>query len=274
MTTLPLAYQLYKADGKSTERKPVLLCMHGFFGSKRQWMSIAPRMAKLLDHDIYALDMRNHGQSPHTYPHRYPEMVHDIETFVKALGVDRVSLMGHSMGGKVCMTTALMNPGLVDRLVIEDNVPCWVKLMHDYGYYIEGMRKIGERRVKSRREADEMLAEYVDDAGMRRFVLSNLVKRHGDTEYRWEISLDNLLEGYQYMGGWDIPANADGSGRQFGGPALFVCGAKSKFWTAERQPAIDQQFPKNQVVLLETGHNVAWERPREFLDAVAGFFGK
>ncbi|KAJ1943923.1 hypothetical protein EC988_006116 [Linderina pennispora] len=274
MSSLPLAYQLYKADEKATGRKPVLLCMHGFFGSKRQWMSIAPRMARLIDHDIYALDMRNHGQSPHIYPHRYQEMVDDIEAFVRALGVDRVSLMGHSMGGKVSMTTALMNPGLVDRLVVEDNVPCRVKLMHDYGYYIEGMRKISDRHVKSRREADEMLAEFVEDAGMRRFVLSNLTKQRGDMEYKWEISLDNLLEGYQYMGGWDVPANADGSVRTFDGPALFVCGTKSRFWTAERQPAIDQQFPENKVVLLETGHNVAWERPREFLDAVSGLFRK
>ncbi|ORX66773.1 hypothetical protein DL89DRAFT_295151 [Linderina pennispora] len=224
MSSLPLAYQLYKADEKATERKP------------RQWMSIAPRMARLIDHDIYALDMRNHGQSPHIYPHRYQEMVDDIEAFVRALGVDRVSLMGHSMGGKVSMTTALMNPGLVDRLVVEDNVPCRVKLMHDYGYYIEGMRKISDRTC-----------QFVEDAGMRRFVLSNLTKQRGDMEYKWEISLDNLLEGYQYMGGWDVPANADG---------------------ISAHPAIDQQFPENKVVLLETGHNVAWERPREFLDAV------
>ncbi|KAI8324366.1 alpha/beta-hydrolase, partial [Martensiomyces pterosporus] len=247
--------------------KPVLLCLHGFLGSKRQWMSMGPRLADALDHDVYALDLRNHGESPHMFPHRYSDMARDIEAFVGALGIDRVSLMGHSMGGKVAMTLALTNPQLVDKLVVEDNVPCRVRLLHDYSYYIEGMKRIADQRVSSRKEGDAILQEYVHDPGMRRFVLSNLTKKEseGGAYYSWSISLDNLNEGYRFMGGWSIPPSDSGADRVFGKPALFVCSKRSSYWTPARQPEIDRQFPQNEVVLLDAGHNVAWEQPDEFL---------
>ncbi|KAJ1964020.1 hypothetical protein GGI12_001692 [Dipsacomyces acuminosporus] len=292
MSSLRLAHRLYRpGDSKTTYRtspkeestqpvaesdpKPTLLCLHGFLGSKRQWMSIAPRLADALDCNVYALDLRNHGESPHIFPHRYDDMAQDVEAFVRELGIDSVSLMGHSMGGKVAMTLALSNPRLVDRLVVEDNVPCRMRLLHDYGYLIEGMRKVAEQRVASRKEGDQVLQPYIHDPGMRRFVLSNLTRKDDGSNgayYSWDISLDNLNEGYRFMGGWAGAPGGTGAGRVFDKPALFVCSKRTSYWTPARQPDIDRQFPQNRVVLLDTGHNVAWEQPDQFLAAVTEYF--
>src|SRR6185436_13531757 len=99
---------------------PVVV-MHGLFGSGRDWMTAARRLASA--HWVFAFDLRNHGTSPHTDTMSYPEMADDVRETIESLGVGPVALVGHSMGGKTAMLTALRFPEVVERLVVVDAAP-------------------------------------------------------------------------------------------------------------------------------------------------------
>jgi len=72
---------------------------------------------------VIVFDARNHGDSPRTEEHSYDLMAADVLDFTRQLGVDRVGIMGHSMGGRTVMAFALRNPDLVEKLVVVDVSP-------------------------------------------------------------------------------------------------------------------------------------------------------
>ena len=58
---------------------------------------------------IISTDARNHGDSPHSEQMDYNVMAQDVTKLITDLGHKKVTLMGHSMGGKTMMTIALNN---------------------------------------------------------------------------------------------------------------------------------------------------------------------
>src|SRR2546423_12644539 len=102
---------------------PPVAILHGLFGSGRNWRSIALQLAPR--HRVLAFDLRNHGTSPWADGMGYDEMVEDLRASLHACGIDRVVLLGHSMGGKVAMTMALLYPHAVDRLAVVDIAPVY-----------------------------------------------------------------------------------------------------------------------------------------------------
>ncbi len=68
-------------------------------------------------------DLRNHGNSPHADPHTYAHMFADLKAFLQEhVGGSggKATLVGHSMGGKLAMLTSILEPSLVDKLLIVD----------------------------------------------------------------------------------------------------------------------------------------------------------
>src|SRR5437764_5369286 len=100
---------------------PPLAILHGLFGSGRNWRSVAQQLAAR--HRVVTFDLRNHGASPWADGMSYGEMVEDLRVSLRARGIGRAALLGHSMGGKVAMLMALLHPGAVDRLVVVDIAP-------------------------------------------------------------------------------------------------------------------------------------------------------
>src|SRR3954453_5236819 len=99
---------------------PVVV-MHGFFGSGRNWMTAARRLAD--KHRVFAFDLRNHGTSPHVDTMSYPEVAADVRETSEPPGGGPGPLVGPPMGGKTAMLTALQYPEVVERLVVVDAAP-------------------------------------------------------------------------------------------------------------------------------------------------------
>ena len=93
---------------------PPLVIAHGLYGSARNWGVIARRLAD--DRDVVAVDMRNHGDSPHLPVHDYPAMADDLAQVIEGIGAP-VDVLGHSMGGKAMMQLALTQGALIRRLI-------------------------------------------------------------------------------------------------------------------------------------------------------------
>lgn len=237
-----------------------LVIAHGLYGSGRNWGVIARRLADR--RDVVAVDMRNHGESPHLAAHGYPDMAADLAEVIGHIG-GPVDLLGHSMGGKAAMQLALTAPALLRRLVVADIAP--VAYDHDQTRHIEAMRALDLTGLATRGEADRRLAALVPDEGLRAFFLQSLdLKAAGGP--RWRLNFDVLAAEMPKIVGWP------GTAGQFDGPVLFLTGSDSHYVRPEHRAGIVAQFPKARFARLQgAGHWLHAEKPREFEQTVRAF---
>ncbi len=238
-----------------------LLIAHGLFGSGRNWGAVARRLAD--DRPVLAVDMRNHGASPWTDTHTYPDQAEDLADVIGTqAGGGPADVLGHSMGGKAAMALALSRPELVGRLVVADIAP--VAYDHTQLPYLRAMRDMDLSGLKSRGEADARLKERIDDPGIRAFLLQSLDLKAEPP--RWRLNLATLERDMDTILGWpDLPG-------RFDGPALFLAGGASDYVRPEHRETIRALFPGARFAKLPgAGHWLHAERPRDFADSVAAF---
>ena len=239
---------------------PVVV-MHGLFGSSRNWMTAARRLAA--EHRVFAFDLRNHGTSPHTDTMSYPEMAEDVYETISSLGVGPVALVGHSMGGKTAMLTALRHADVVERLVVVDAAP--VSYPPAFVEYAQAMRNADLSSVQRRADVDAQLVDAVPTPGTRAFLLQNLIL--DDQGARWRPNLPVIEAALPAISGWP----EDESGR-YDGPTLFVYGGKSDYVQHNHRATIERYFPQVQFAEIpEAGHWVHAERLDDFLATLTPF---
>ena len=100
-----------------------LVFLHGFGNDCHVWDESAPLVAA--HYRTLAFDLRGHGDSDCDAEGRYDHqsMALDVEAALEALGIDRLVLVGHSMGGRVAMHFAGSHPERMAGLVIVDSGP-------------------------------------------------------------------------------------------------------------------------------------------------------
>ncbi len=106
---------------KYGETGPPLIIVHGLYGSGDNWVTIARELSSR--YEVYVVDQRNHGQSPHSDAHNYPAMRDDLKKFMDAEGIEQAVLIGHSMGAKTIMFFAAEWPDRVQSLISVDMAP-------------------------------------------------------------------------------------------------------------------------------------------------------
>jgi len=234
---------------------PVVI-LHGFLASSRNWRTVAKRLAE--KHHVYALDMRNHGASPHSEHMNYPLMADDVLAFLNKLGLHKAHLLGHSMGGKVAMSFALSYPERVETLMVADIAP--ISYNHSFDNMIEALKQLPLAHINNRKEADHFLAEAIPDLAFRQFLLQNLQLRDG--AYYWRINLD-----YIRATAHNIVGFPDMVGQSFGQKTLFIAGQHSAYI---QQEAVFKFFPHAEIVEIpNTGHWLYVEAPDVFCQLVS-----
>ncbi|ROW08875.1 hypothetical protein VMCG_02801 [Cytospora schulzeri] len=267
ISTVPLAYDLHapaKPVSDDPDRTSPILFLHGLFGSKKNNRSISKALARDLGRSIYAIDLRNHGESPHDPRHDYLAMAEDVGAFMAEHQIDNPTIIGHSMGAKAAMTLALRSPRLVKDVVAVDNAPVDAILSTDFAKYVRNMKKIEDANVTSLKEADAIMAEVEESIPIRQFLLGNLHTPAGQKAKKFRVPIDILGKALAHMG--DFPYKEPGKVR-FGKRALFIRGTKSKYVPDEVLPVVGEFFPLFEVVDVEGGHWVISENPEAFRQA-------
>ncbi len=237
-----------------------LVMLHGIFGSADNWLT-SSRMLSERFH-TYAVDLRNHGQSPHGDAFDYPVMVQDVIEFIEDNGIANPVVIGHSMGGKVAMNLAVGHPDKLQKVIVVDIAPKPYN-MEDY-VFLKGLNAINIDEVASRQEADEVLAKYVDEVDVRQFLLKNL-QRQPDGGFKWKLNLPSMTANILNIG---LPLQFEG---KFEKPALFIRGSRSNYIKDHDFDRIRKIFPAAQFETLDAGHWVPAERPKEFVEVVTRF---
>ncbi|KAG9682216.1 alpha/beta-hydrolase, partial [Aureobasidium melanogenum] len=263
---LKLAYDFYEAEKPESKKDPIVF-IHGLFGSKKNNRSMSKVFARDLNRPVYAIDLRNHGESPHDPRHDYTALAEDVEDFLQEHKIERPALIGHSMGAKTVMAVALRAKVPIASLIPVDNAPVDAALKSDFGKYVQGMRKIADANVQKQSEADAILAEFESNVGVRQFLLTNLA-RGKDGIQRFRIPVKYLANALDNMA--DFPFT-DPEEARWEGPTLFVRGTKSHYVADETLPIIGRFFPRFQVADIDSGHWVISEKPQEFRNAVVEF---
>lgn len=256
---MDLAYTEYgEADGA-----PVVIA-HGLYGQRKNWATVAGRLADA-GARVFAVDLRNHGDSPWDADMDYRAMAGDLRAFLEARGLSgRALMVGHSMGGKAVMTLALTDPTVVKGLVSVDMPPA--RLPAETVRYAGIMKGVDLSACARRADVDKAISAEVPEQMIRLFLLQNLESVDG--AFRWKPNLEAILDQ------WDPIADFPVAEGAYDGPALFLNGGASPYVRPEHMDAIHRLFPKAREVRVPgAGHWVHAERPDDVVEALCGELG-
>jgi pimeloyl-ACP methyl ester carboxylesterase len=241
---------------------PPLVVLHGLFGAKRNWASIAKALAP--HHRVLTVDLRNHGASPWDAVHDYPALAGDVARFIRTHVGGPAAVLGHSMGGKAAMVLAFEEPKLVERLIVVDIPPAPSRTTLIDA--LQAMKNVPLAACTRRTEAEAVLAESIPDPAVRAFLVQNVV--NGPNGLAWAVNLEALERNFPAIVGFpDVAA-----GRTFPGPTLFVVGERSDYIRPEHHAVIQRLFPAATIeVVAGAGHWVHAEAPEAFLAVLSGF---
>lgn len=240
--------------------KPPLVILHGLLGSSRNWQTAGRDLSP--HYHVSALDLRNHGGSPHTTDMSYDAMVTDVLAWLDAQQLERVTLIGHSMGGKVAMLLACRHPQRVDRLIVVDIAPkdyFWVAHRAEFA----AMNELDLEHIRSRAEAEMRFESRVDDWAMRKFLTTNL-ERTAEGRWKWLVNLPELTAALPVL-----ERNPLQPTDRFDGLALFVTGERSTYVSAQDQAVIRNHFPAAKMsTIAGAGHNPHMDKREDFVRTV------
>lgn len=246
----------YKKYG---EGQPLII-IHGLFGTLDNWQTLGKKLAN--DFEVYLVDQRNHGHSPHSGDMNYQLMSDDLHELITDLELSDVILLGHSMGGKTVMTYATQHPEYLDKLVVVDIAPKQYPFHHQQ--ILAGLNAIDLSVVKTRREADAILSEYISDVGVKQFLLKNLYWVEKG-QLGWRINIPALTNHMD-----DILAATPEIRVET--PTLFIRGEKSNYITEDDYQNIYNQFTNSEIeTIYNVGHWVHAENPLEFYNILMAF---
>jgi len=247
---------------KSGNGKPFLI-LHGLFGSADNWLGIAKNLEE--NYTLYLIDLRNHGDSPHSDEWNYQVMAEDLLELLDEEGLDSVYLLGHSMGGKAAMKLALLYPERVDKLIVADIAPRPYPVHHQH--ILEALNAVDLDTTDSRKAAEAQLEQFIDEKGIRQFLLKNLTRTDG--KFAWKINLPVITEKIENVG------EGIESDKPFEKPVLFMGGVNSDYIQEKDKADIDRIFPENHLIYIkDAGHWLHAEQPEAVLQTVKAFLDR
>ncbi|MEM9532279.1 MAG: alpha/beta fold hydrolase [Pseudomonadota bacterium] len=238
-----------------------VIIVHGLFGSASNWGAIARQLEA--DFSLWLVDLRNHGDSPHSDEMTYPAMGADLARFAQTHCDSPPALIGHSMGGKAAIVAALTAPDQFSHLLSMDSAPIAHKTTFDR--YTDAMAALELSSLTSRKQADEALAAVVPEPGVRAFLLQNL-RRSDEQGWHWRFNLPVLGQSIHTISGYP-----EVSGR-FAKPTLFLRGGASDYVPDDIVSRVADQLPLAQLKTVPgAGHWLHAEKPAETVQAIRDF---
>jgi esterase len=213
---------------------------------------------------VYALDLPNHGKSPHTQEINFDSMTEAVLEWLQDNGLEKVHLLGHSLGGKVAMHLADLHPDLLESLIVSDIAP---KGYEPHSQEIlEAMDDLDLSAIQSRKEAEEILSANVPGLGMRKFVLTNLVRTAPPEApgFQWQVNLKGLLRALP-----EISSNPLLGKIGYAGKTLIIKGEHSDYILPEDISIFEHHFPNSTLhTIPDSGHNVHFDNLPAFTEAL------
>lgn len=242
-----------------------MIILHGFLGMGDNWKTLGKKYSEL-GYEVHLVDQRNHGRSPHSEHFSYSHMSSDLLAYCKTHQLNKIILLGHSMGGKTAMQFAHEYPNKIEKLIVADISPKYYAPHHQD--ILASLQSLDFSEIKSRTDAEKVLKEYIKDTGTRMFLLKNLYRME-QNKFGLRINLSILSEKVIEIGK-ALPENAF-----FEGATLFLRGDRSNYIKNQEINYLKKHFPN---YILKTvsnaGHWLHAENPMEFFKYSSEFLGQ
>ncbi len=249
-----------QGENQGTNNNPAVVLIHGLLGSLENLNSVAKALANQFD--VISIDLPNHGSSPHCDEVSYQQMASDIGQLMDNLDIEKYTLLGHSMGGKVAMQLAIDSPERIDKLIVVDVAPVAYSAKHQDIFTALAAIKLDQ--LTNRKAAELALQPLIPEIGIRQFLLKSLVKQ--DEKFVWRFNLHGLINNYG-----NISQGIKGNG-SFLGQTLFIKGGNSDYLSSEHRDTILSYFPNSKArIISDAGHWVHAEKPELFNRLVNDF---
>ena len=240
--------------------KPLII-LHGYFGMGDNWKSQANKLA--MHYQVHMVDQRNHGRSFHSDNFDYELLVEDLENYFEYHSIESAYLLGHSMGGKTAMLFAVTFPEKVEKLIVADIAPKNYPPHHHQ--ILEALNAVDFSKITLRTEVDDVLKEYIEEEGVRQFLLKNVYRKTKDV-LNFRFNLESLTDNNDEVGA-ALPGFAE-----YCGEVLFLRGGNSDYITDEDFALISAHFSKAEIkTISNAGHWLHAENPVDFLKEVMLF---
>ena len=253
-----------KLNFKKSGSGDPLIILHGLFGSLDNWATAGKKLAEYFT--VYLVDLRNHGHSPHADEFNYDVLSSDVDELIISENIEKVNLLGHSLGGKTAMFYSVYNPQRVNKLIVVDIAPKKYPVHHDE--IIDALHSIDLSKINERSDADEQLQKKIPNISTRQFLLKSLhwAKENADQKLRWRFNLTSLDKNLDNVGE-ALPLNAI-----YNGDTLFINGEDSNYITKKDYELIHHHFPKAEIKTIKgAGHWVHAEKPEELFEIILEF---
>lgn len=241
--------------------KPLVI-LHGFLGMSDNWKTLATQYAQA-GFNVHLLDLRNHGRSFHSDEFDYDIMVQDVLDYCENHNLEKIALLGHSMGGKVAMLFATTYSEKVEKLIVADIGPKYYPPHHQT--ILEGLNAVDFSKKPSRNQVEEILTTFIPYFGTRQFLMKNLYWKTPE-ELAFRFNLEVLTKKVSQIGA-ALPDDLI-----FNKPTLFIRGGSSNYILDDDFPLINSHFPNISIKTIpEVGHWLHAEKPMEFLELTLDF---
>jgi pimeloyl-ACP methyl ester carboxylesterase len=236
-----------------------MIILHGLFGSSDNWQTLGKRFAE--DFEVYLIDQRNHGRSPHSEEFDYDILADDLYGFMEEHHIDSAVLIGHSMGGKTVMRFAQKHPEKAEKVIVADmGIKSYPPHHKDV---LAAFHAIEPETLSSRSEAEDRIADIIPNFGVRQFLLKNL--------YRTKDGGYGIRPNFKVLEREMLKILAPLPEEKVEVDTLFLYGEKSDYVPSEDHREIEKVFPAAQFVGLQAGHWLHAEKPDDFYDEVKKF---
>lgn len=246
----------YKKMGEGSP----LIILHGLFGSGDNWQTLGRKYGE--EHEVFLVDQRNHGHSPHSDEFSYELMAEDVAEFVEDQGLEEFAILGHSMGGKTAMVYAMNYDQGLEKMIVVDMAPKAYPVHHRA--ILDGLLSSDLGNKTSRKEVQQHIQKFEENQSVQQFLMKNLFwKSKGELAWRFNVEVLNStieamveqpVEGASYI------------------DTLFIRGGKSNYILAEDEDLLKKYFPFSTLFSIEeAGHWVHAESPETFFDISRSF---
>ena len=282
-----------------------IIILHGLLGSSRNFGSFARTLYARLErkHNVVVLDARNHGRSVKVGPLQleYEAMAQDVLDTMQHLSIHSGHLVGHSMGGKIAATVALMEPAVIKSLAILDIAPVayTANELSTVTDTVKFLKESSESLLQAQSKVDvkKILESFTPDNNLQAFLLSNLQELssssaplHSYTSslsstpsststttsnivsttsassgFEWKFHVDPLYVGISSILGFT-------RNNTFSGPTVVIKAGNSDFVKTKHVTSIQKLFPDYRLVSIKNcGHWLHAEKPVETAEIIAQF---
>lgn len=246
-------------------RGPVpLVLIHGYTLSLESWDRVSERLPRCT---VYRYDLRGFGRSGRCASYSLDDNVGDLGELLSRLGLERPTIVGHSLGGTIALRFAVQHPGRVGGLVLSNvrppNVP-------------------GPDIVSN--AVEERLASYATPEGVPAALRARM-PAYFDPDNLSDDDLERFIEHgikadpaalvallrEMYMSA----PTPDAVLARIKVPTLLVYGANDTMTPPALAPALTRHWPRAELVeIADCGHTPMWERPQAWADVVNRFLGR